>query len=98
MIKKLYGDFYEIRVAGEAHAKFLPLKRDELITAFIRKRYTMDDEIALLANASDTERHAEEYAEYQSYRKSIKEGLAEIWEEVEAVNKAWEDSIPVDEE
>lgn len=93
-IKKLWGYFYEVSVAGEAHAQFLPIKRDELISTFIRKRYTLDDELALLANGGDTEKHASEYAAYQDYRKEVKDGIAEIWGEVSAANAAWEDAQP----
>lgn len=93
-IENLHGSFYEIQVAGEAHAQYLPIKRDELISIFIRKRYTLDDEIATLANAEDSEKHAQEYAEYQAYRKAVKDGIAEIWDDVERINKEWEDNQP----
>lgn len=93
-IKKLWGHFYEVKIAGEAHAQFLPIKRDELISTFIRKRYSLDDELATLANANDSEKHAAEYAEYQNYRKSVKDGISEIWADVENANKAWEDAQP----
>ena len=93
-IKKLYGHFYEVKVAGEAHAQFLPIKRDELISTFIRKRYSLDDELATLANANDSEKHAAEYAEYQNYRKAVKDGIGEIWADIESANKAWEDAQP----
>ncbi len=93
-ITKLWDNFYEIKVADEAHAQFLPIKRDELISTFIRKRYTLDDELALLANGTDSEKHADEYAEYQNYRKAVKDGIAEIWNEIDTVNKAWVDAQP----
>lgn len=93
-ITKLWGNFYEVKVADEAHAQFLPIKRDELISTFIRKRYSLDDELAILANANDSEKHAAEYAEYQNYRKAVKDGISEIWADVESANKAWEDAQP----
>ena len=93
-INKLWGHFYEVKVAGEAHAQFLPIKRDELISVFIRKRYSLDDELAILANGNDTEKHASEYAEYQSYRKAIKDGIAEIAEDIASANAMWESEQP----
>lgn len=93
-IKKLWGHFYEVKVAGEAHAQFLPIKRDELISTFIRKRYSLDDELATLANANDSEKHAAEYAEYQNYRKAVKDGISEIWADIEKANKDWENAQP----
>jgi len=97
-IKKLYCHFYEVNIAGESHAQFAPIKRDELISVFIRKKYTLDDELATLANANDSEKHSAEYAAYQAYRTSVKSGISEIWASIEAANKAWEDEQPKAEE
>lgn len=97
-IKKLYSHFYEVNVAGESYAQFAPIKRDELISKFIRKRYTLDDELATLANANDSDKHAAEYAAYQAYRTSVKSGISEIWASIEAANKEWEDAQPKAEE
>jgi len=93
-IEKLHGDFVEITINDESHAQYLPVKRDSLISVYIRKKYTLDDEIATLANANDSEKHAAEYAAYQAYRTSVKSGISEIWDEVERMNQEWEDAQP----
>ncbi|MFW6327294.1 MAG: hypothetical protein ACOC2F_03195 [Bacteroidota bacterium] len=47
--------------------------RNALITALIRRKYTSDDEIALINNYQDGEAsHVEEYEEYQAYRNECK--------------------------
>ena len=93
-IKKLYQGFAEVIIADEAVALYLPIERPALITTFIRKKYTLDDELAILANGEDTEAHSKEYAEYQAYRNAVKSGIAEIKADIDALNKEWEDAQP----
>lgn len=93
-IEVLHPGFVEVTIADEAIAQYLPVERGALITSMIRKRYTLDDELAILANGEDTEAHAKEYQEYQEYRAEIKAGIAEIQLAIDITNKEWEDAQP----
>lgn len=47
--------------------------RNALIAALIRRKYTADDELALINNAEDGEqKHVDEYNEYQAFRSDCK--------------------------
>ena len=48
-------------------------KYPELVSRYIREKYTLDAEFALINNHNaDPEGHAEDYAEYQAYRAECK--------------------------
>lgn len=48
-------------------------KYPELVSKYIRERYTLDAEFALINNYNaDPQGHAEDYAEYQNYRAECK--------------------------
>lgn len=88
-IKHQYGHFYEVAAGGEVIAAALPIERNRLIGDIMRKRYTVNDEIALLANGSDTDRHAEELEAYQSFRASVKAGIASLQSEIDRLNEVF---------
>ena len=43
----------------------------------------------LTANGSDTDKHAKELEEYQTFRASVKSGIASIQAEIDALNEAF---------
>ena len=88
-IKHQYGHFYEVTSGGEPDIAALPIERNKLIGDIMRKRYSVNDEIALLANGSDTDKHAQELEEYQTFRASVKSGIASIQAEIDALNEAF---------
>lgn len=45
----------------------------KIISAIVRDRYSADDTEAIIANGSDTEAHAAELAEFQTWRAKAKE-------------------------
>ena len=48
-------------------------KYPELVSRYIRERYTLDAEFAIINNYNaDPQGHAQEYAEYQAFRASCK--------------------------
>lgn len=87
IIKHQYGHFYEVTSGGETVMAALPIERNKLIGDIMRKRYTVNDEIALLANGSDTEKHAAELEAYQSFRASVKAGIASLQSEIDRLNE-----------
>lgn len=89
IIKHQYGHFYEVTSGGETVMAALPIERNKLIGDIMRKRYSVNDEIALLANGSDTDKHAKELEEYQTFRASVKSGIASIQAEIDALNEAF---------
>lgn len=89
-LKHLYAHYYEVAVGGEAIVAALPIKRETVINDIIRRRYTVSDEIALLANGRDSDRHAEEMDEYQTFRTAVKADLSSLSAEIEKVNAAFE--------
>lgn len=89
-LKHLYAHYYEVAVGGEAIVTALPIKRETVINDIIRRRYTVSDEIALLANGRDSEKHAEEMDEYQAFRSAVKADLSSLSVEIEKVNAAFE--------
>lgn len=93
-IEVLHPGFVEVTIADEAVAQYLPVERGALITQMIRKRYTLDDELAILANGEDTEAHAKEYKEYQEYRSEVKAGIAEIQLSIDLINQEWKNAQP----
>ena len=55
------------------------LTYSERVSMFIRQRYTIDDEIALINNYNlDKEKYQEEYEEYQEYRAQCKEWAKQV--------------------
>ena len=88
-IKHQYGHFYEVAAGCETVMAALPIERDKLIGDIMRKRYSVNDEIALLANGRDTEKHAEELQAYQSFRASVKADIAVLQSEIDALNEAF---------
>ncbi|MBO7214566.1 MAG: hypothetical protein J6V66_03610 [Clostridia bacterium] len=50
------------------------LSYNEKVSMFIRQKYTINDEIALINNYNlDKEKYKQEYEEYQEYRAQCKE-------------------------
>lgn len=88
-IKHQYGHFYEVTSGGETVMAALPIERNKLIGDIMRKRYSVNDEIALLANGSDTDKHAQELEEYQTFRASVKADIAVLQSEIDALNEAF---------
>lgn len=53
----------------------------KLVSEFIHKRYSYDDEVALLNNYNaDPQAYGEEYAEYQAYRAEVKQAVKDAFE------------------
>lgn len=50
-------------------------RRDKYIAGLIGKRYPIDAQIALLANGNDTEPHAQELREFETYRTKCKQDV-----------------------
>lgn len=51
------------------------------IAEYIHKRYSADDETALINNyLADPQTHAKEYEEYQSYRNEVKTAVKEAYD------------------
>lgn len=93
-ISVLHPGFVEIIICGIALTSYLPVERPALISQCIRRRYSNDDELAILANGCDTEAHTTEYNDYQSFRAAVKAGIAEIKPDIDRINKEWQDSQP----
>lgn len=53
-------------------------KRDKFIAGLIGKQYSIDAQIAVLANGSDTEQHATDLAEFTAYRTICKNAVDEL--------------------
>lgn len=53
------------------------LERSTIVSAIVRSRYSQDDVEAILANGNDEE-HADEWAEFQAWRKKAKEIADEV--------------------
>ena len=50
----------------------------KLVSELIHKKYSLDDELALLNNHNaDPETYQQEYAKYQAYRAEVKQALKE---------------------
>lgn len=53
----------------------------KLVSEYIHKRYSADDETALINNyISDPETYGDEYHEYQAYRNEVKEAVKDAFE------------------
>ena len=53
----------------------------KLVSELIHKRYSADDETALINNyLADPTEYGEEYAEYQAYRAEVKQAVKEAFE------------------
>ena len=56
----------------------------KLISELIHKRYSFDDEIALLNNFNaDPETYAQEYEDYQAFRVEVKQAVKEAFNETD---------------
>lgn len=53
-------------------------KRGKFIAGLIGKQYSIDSQIAILANGDDTESHAAELAAFTAYRTSCKNAVDEL--------------------
>lgn len=53
-------------------------RRDRYIAGLIGKRYSIDDQIALLANGSNTPQHAQELKDFEAYRTECKKLVDEL--------------------
>ena len=70
------SDFIECKVVMVEDLTYIMVNEmsyDELTTALIRMRYTLDEELALMANLrEDADGHKEEEAAFQSWRMKCK--------------------------
>lgn len=53
-------------------------RRDKFVSGLIATRYTMDAQIALLANGKDTEQHEQELRDFEMYRSDCKQKVDEL--------------------
>lgn len=53
-------------------------RRDKYIAGLINKRYSIDTQIAILANGDDTERHAQELRDFAAFRAQCKRDIDEL--------------------
>lgn len=53
-------------------------RRDKYIAGLIGKRYSLDAQIAILANGADTDQHAQELREFETYRTTCKQAVDEL--------------------
>lgn len=53
-------------------------RRDKYIAGLIGKRYSLDAQIAILANGADTDQHAQELREFETYRNECKQAVDEL--------------------
>ena len=74
-----FADCKEVSVDGLSYMMTKDsMTYDELTTALIRLRYTLDEELALMANLrEDAEGHKEEEAAFQEWRAECKEAARE---------------------
>lgn len=53
-------------------------RRDKYIAGLIGKRYTIDAQLAMLANGNDTENHAQELRDFEAFRIKCKQDVDEL--------------------
>lgn len=53
-------------------------RRDKFVAGLIGTRYSIDAQIALLANGTDTEEHARELREFEAFRTKCKQDVDEL--------------------
>ena len=53
-------------------------RRSKFIAGLIGKRYSIDAQIAILANGADTEEHARELREFEAFRTECKQTVDEL--------------------
>lgn len=53
-------------------------RRGKFVAGLIAKRYSIDDQIAILANRDDTDEHAEELHTFEAYRAECKRQVDEL--------------------
>lgn len=53
-------------------------RRDKYIAGLIGKKYSLDDQIALLANGKTTPLYTQEYEEFENYRLYCKQQIDEL--------------------
>lgn len=52
--------------------------KGEIVSAVIRSKYSADDELALIHNGSDTDKHAQELSEFIAFRIEAKEIASQV--------------------
>lgn len=53
-------------------------RRDKFIAGLIGERYSLDAQIAILANGANNTRHAQELQEFETYRSDCKQKVDEL--------------------
>ena len=79
--KDMDGDTIEVLVCENVDVKGVDYSA--IVNAIVRDRYPQDRVEAILANGSDTEAHAEEYAAFQQWRVKAKDVATAVVLELE---------------
>lgn len=53
-------------------------RRDKYIAGLIGKKYSLDDQIAILANGKETPLYAQEFEEFENYRLTCKQQIDKL--------------------
>lgn len=79
-----FGEAKVVEVDGLNYMITEDMTYDELTTALIRLKYTLDEELALMANLrEDAEGHKDEEATFQEWRTKCKEAAREALDKKE---------------
>lgn len=60
------------RISVDARTVTDENRRGKFVAGLIGRRYSIDDQIAILANSDNTDEHAEELCEFEAYRAECK--------------------------
>lgn len=66
------------RILADARTVTDENRRGKFVAGLIGRRYSIDDQIAILANSDNTAEHAEELREFEAYRSECKRLVDEL--------------------
>ena len=66
------------RILADARTVTDENRRGKFVAGLIGRRYSIDDQIAILANSDNTAEHAEELCEFEAYRSECKRLVDEL--------------------
>lgn len=66
------------RISVDARTVTEENRRGKFVAGLIGRRYSIDDQIAILANSDNTDEHAEELREFEAYRSECKRQVDEL--------------------
>lgn len=66
------------RISVDARTVTDENRRGKFVAGLIGRRYSIDDQIAILANSDNTDEHADELREFEAYRAECKRQVDEL--------------------